>query len=304
MSDLNLCRDTIERMEESKKILQESTKNMRMGHLVDNVLHLAQQNEEDSSEFYLKDFKGTQEYRKKLNTETYWRKVQNGQNVVKINKKVYSGFLDNDLLAKIMLTMEGIKVIQMGQPDELLLVVPCQTADNVCCNVSKCKETHKTAREAALEIFPNGVIPNDKLFPVSHYVQKYVEILINSHLKRISTNYDLKLVFYRSGEIYLRGNLWIRALERCNLTGATGSQSDLSTIFQTDEYQLSGGVEDNSEEESISPELEPLLGQAESASLREASLMEAFFCNGRPFKMRRASQDVQKLDIRDEEMVT
>ena len=141
------------------------------------------------------------------------------------------------------------------------------------------------------------------MFPVSHYIKKYVDILLDTHLGKISTNYDLKLACHRSGEIFLQGNIWTSKLQRCNLTGETGTQSDLETIFKNEDYQLSGGEEEHDGEEQISHEIEPLLGPAERDHLREASLIEAYFCNGRGLQMRWASQDVQKLDIRDEEMV-
>ena len=288
----------------AKKRMDESARNLKMGFIVDNVLQLAPEREEDSSEYYLRDFKGTQAYRKKIETETHWRKTQNGRQLVKMNRRIFSGFLDNAGLAKIMLTLEGIKVSKVELPGEILLVVPCHTGENVWCDVTKCNEVHKTAKEAALEIFPHGIIPEAKMFPVSHYIKKYVDILLDTHLGKISTNYDLKLACHRSGEIFLQGNLWTSKLQRCNLTGETGTQSDLQTIFKNEDYQLSGGEEDNDEEDTISPELEPLLGQAEKDSLRESSLIEAYFCNGRGLQMRWASQDMQKLDIRDEEMVT
>ena len=290
-------------MHTAKKKMEEHTKVLKMGFVVDSVLQLAPDREEISNEYFLREFKGTEEYRRKLESESHWRKLQNGKHYVKINRRIFSGFLDSSPLAKIMLTMENIKVSKMELPGEILLVVPCQSAENVWCDVTKCNVKHKTAKDAALEIFPDGVIPEDKMFPVSHYLKKYVDILEDSHLKKIAKNYDLKLVFLRSGEVYLRGNLWIKDLEKCNMNGETPCQSDLSTIFK-EEYQLSGGEEESEEEERLSPELEALLGPDERHCLRESSLLEAYFCNGRGLKLRWASQAIQKLDIRDEEMVT
>ena len=288
----------------AKKRMEESSQHLKMGFVVDSVLQLAPEREDYSSEYFLRDFKGTEEYKKTIEAESHWRKTQNGKQFLKINRRIFSGILDDAVLAKILLTMEGIQVSKIELPGQMLLVVPCQTDENVVCDVTKCKETHNTAKQASLEMFPHGVIPEDKLFPVSHYIKKYVDILIETHLKKITTNHDLKLDFYRSGEVYLRGNLWTSSLEGCNMAGETGSQNDLSTIFKGDHYQLSGGDEENDEEEPFTPELEALLGPAEKDNLREASLMEAYFCNGRGLQMRWASQDVKKLDIRDEEMVT
>ena len=290
-------------MQVAKNRFEESSQNLKMGFVVDSVLRLAPDREEGSSEYFLRDFKGTAQYRTKIDKESHWRKVQNGKQFVRINRRIFSGLLDDGALAKILLTLEGIKISKIVLPGGIHLVVPCHTAENVWCDITKCKQQHKTAKEASLEKFPNGVIPEEKLFPVSHYIKKYVDILLDTHLKKISNNHDLKLVFFRSGEVYLRGNLWVSSLEGCNMTGETGSQSDLSTILRGDHYQLSGGEEEHDGEEQISHEIEPLLGPAERDHLREASLIEAYFCNGRGLQMRWASQDVQKLDIRDEEMV-
>ena len=74
-------------------------------------------------------------------------------------------------------------------------------------------------------------------------------------------------------------------------------------IFQRQGYALSPDVIFVEETEpAFSEELDELTGVMRH-DLREASLIEAMFCNSRGLQIRWASQDVVKLDVRDEEMV-
>ena len=74
-------------------------------------------------------------------------------------------------------------------------------------------------------------------------------------------------------------------------------------LFQRQEYDLSEELLFVEETEPVfSEELDELTGVMRN-TLRETSVLEAIFCNGRNLQCRWASQDVVKLDVRDEEMV-
>ena len=62
-----------------------------MGFVVDDVLHFAPQQDQEDNDYYLREYHGTIEYRKQLASETKWRELEYGSQVVIMNKLVFSG---------------------------------------------------------------------------------------------------------------------------------------------------------------------------------------------------------------------
>ena len=300
-----LYRDTSQRMIVSKERAEEAIKNLPMGFVVDNVLHLAPQQDEEENEYFLREYRGTIQYKKKLADETKWRKIENGSQVVVMNKLVFSGLAQDQALAKVLLTVEGIPVLKLFENEDLKLAVPCHLGGIPTCDIETCEASHKSALEAAYEIYPNGHIPEGKIFPVAHYIKKSTDFFIEHQIKKYSSEHDLWLEFTRSGHVYLRGNIWVNEIQDLAIDGIAATQSTLSDhpIFQRQGYALSPDVIFVEETEpAFSEELDELTGVMRH-DLREASLIEAMFCNSRGLQIRWASQDVVKLDVRDEEMV-
>ena len=300
-----MYRHTYQRMKNSKERSEAVMKNLPMGHVVDNVLHLAPERDQEDNEYFLREYRGTIEYRGRLASETRWRELENGPKIVTVHKLIFSGLGQDHGLAKVMLKLEGIPVLKHFENGELRLVVPCHLGGTPTCDIQTCEATHKSALETAYEFYPNGAIPEGKIFPVAHYLKKCTDIFIDHQIRKYSSEHDLWLEFSRSGDVYLRGNLWVDGVHDLSLDGISATHSTLSShpLFQRQEYALSNQaifVEEN--EPALSDELEDLTGVMRN-DLRETSLIEAIFCNGQGLQCRWASQDVVKLDVRDEEMV-
>jgi hypothetical protein len=301
-----MYRDTNGRMIFAKKRMENSIENLKMGFLVDNILHISEEQDNNLyNQYFLREIKGTKEYQKMLNDNNLLRRIQNGRNCISMDSVVFNGTLEQPALAKVLLTSEEIPVLRYETGDNIALVVPCYADGIPTCDVTTCSNAHQSALEKALELYPRGVIPPNKMLLVCKFIKQAVDIYLNKHLEKISTEHDLRLVFKRNSEVFLRGNLWIKDLEIHNLTGKTACIDDINhTVFHGSEFKLSVDPDDWEGEDAISADLLAHLGETEKVNLREGSLIEALFCNGRGLKMRWASQDVVKLDIRDEDLVT
>ena len=58
-----------------------------------------------------------------------------------------------------------------------------------------------SALELAYELYPNGKIPEDNIFPVAHYLKKWTDNFVEHQIKTFSSGHDLWLEFYRSGDV-------------------------------------------------------------------------------------------------------
>ena len=65
-------------MKVSKERAEKSMRNLPIGFVIDGVIHLAQEQDQEHNDFILREYRGTREYRKKMPSETKWRKIQNG----------------------------------------------------------------------------------------------------------------------------------------------------------------------------------------------------------------------------------
>lgn len=299
-----LYRDTYKRMKVSKEMSKEKLKNLPMGFVVDDILHLAAQQDQEDNDYFLREYRGTTEYRKRLATETKWREAENGSQVVTVNKLIFAGLGQDHSLAKVMLSLEGIPVQKDTVNGELALIVPCHLGGIPTCNIKTCEARHKSALEAAYELYPDGHIPEEKIFPVAHYLKRSTDIFIQHQIKKYSTEHDLWLEFTRSGKVFLRGNLWVDSVQDTTIDEAARRLTLTShPLFQSQEYTLSNHVVYLEETEpAFCEELFEITGVMRS-DLRETSFMEAIFCMAKGLQIRWASQDVVKLDVRDEEMV-
>ena len=99
--------------------------------------------------------------------------------------------------------------------------------------------------------------------------------------------------------------MWLKDLQPFNEHGNKATIADISNQeFRLPHYDLVQGDVFLDRECLVAPELEDLLGIEENSCLRETSLLEAYFCNGKGLQMRWASQEVVHIDVKNEEDVS
>ena len=287
--------DVNERMKKSKSVHELNKDNVKKGTLEGGTLKIEEENTE--SESFLKDIKGTSAYRRKQENSTRWRAIQNGSQLLQLDKQIYSGRIQNLALAKIFLKMNDIPTKISHKDGRLNILVPCHELDVPSCNVIDCQEEHMDALAAALELYPDGRVPEENVMLVARFLEKYAEAFVN-RIKKNTAEYDLRLEFRRTGQVLLRGNLWLKELQQFNKNGEKGREEIIEDPdFLKEEYTLADEPSYLEAEEKLTVELEQYLGQEEASNLRETSLLEAIFCNGRGFQMRWASQETVTFDV-------
>ena len=292
-----LFRDFCNKVNKSKYVAQQNQAECAKG-MVMNSLLITEKVEE--SESYLKDFRGTDAYKKHLEECTRWRANQNGHNILQINLEVFTGKLNNLALAKLLLKAKGIPSIIDDRESPIKLLVPCHENGQQTCNLHDCQNAHQNCLEAALEFFPNGIIPEEYSLLVAKFIKEFVRHYVNHIIKPNTSEYDLKLEFKNEGNVFLTGNLWVTELEESNRNNEEAAEYlILNPVLQRDIFTQTIGpcyVEDGIK---ICPELNQHLGVEEKTNLREGSLLEAIFCYGRGFQLRWASQSTEIFDIRN-----
>ena len=139
---------------------------------------------------------------------------------------------------------------------------------------------------------------------VARWVTKVASLLVTQWLAKISVEYDLRIEFTRKNEVFLTGSLWVESLENKNKATQKATQNDVTNgVFDDSAFKLSTEPEDWIIEETLCEGLFEELEVDEIAVLREASILEVYCCHGRGSQIRWASQDVVKLDVRNEESV-
>ena len=292
--------DVNERMKKSKSVYEYNKDNMKKGTMAGDTLKIEE--EKNESESFLKDTKGTSEYRKKQENATKWRALQNGSQLIQVNKEIYCGRIKDLALAKIFLKINDICSEISHKDGRFNILVPCHASGMPSCNVNDCQEEHKDALAAALELYPDGKVPKENVILVARYLEKYAEAFVNTRIKENTSEYDLRLEFSRTGQVFLRGNLWLKELEQCNKNAEEGTEDMIvDQEFLNDEYTLAQEPSYLEAERKLSEELEEHLGHEEISNLRETSLLETIFCNGRGFQMRWSSQETVTFDVRNYE---
>ena len=107
----------------------------------------------------MKDFRGTNAYKKHQEECTRWRAKQNGHKILQIHLEVYTGKLTSLALAKLLLKTKDIANIIDDRESSIKLLVPCHEKGQTTCNLRDCQNTHQDCCEVALESFSVGIIP-------------------------------------------------------------------------------------------------------------------------------------------------
>ena len=292
-----LFRDFCNKVNKSRYVAQQNQAECEKGMVVNNIL-VTEKVEE--SESFLKDFRGTNAYKKHQEECTRWRANQNGHNILQIHLEVFRGKLTSMALAKLLLKSKDIPSIIDDRESPIKLLVPCHENGQPTCNLLDCPNTHQDCREVALEFFPEGIIPEKHSLLVAKFIKEFVRHYVNHIIKPNTSEYDLKLEFKKEGNVILKGNLWVTELEDSNRNNEKAAENLISNpVLQRDIFTQTIGpchVEDGIK---ISPELKQHLGMEEEINLREGSLLEAIMCYGRGFQVRWASQNVETFDIRN-----
>ena len=278
--------------------------NQTMGFLVEDTLHIGEVDDNLSNEFFLREFKGTESFKTMLETDHVRRRQQNGKNCIAVKSLLFNGKISEPSLARVLLLNEGIPVQVYDKDDLIHVTVPCYENGIATCDSSTCTKDHQSALDQALDTFAGGIIPLDKIMLVARWVTKVASLLVTQWLAKISVEHDIRLEFTRRNEVFLTGSLWVKSLDNKNQSAQKATQNDVTnSVFEDSNFKISTEPEDWIFEETLSGGLFEELEVDEIAVLREASILEVYCCHGRGSQIRWASQDVVKLDVRNEDSV-
>ena len=172
-----------------------------------------------------------------------------------------------------------------------------------------CMYDHQSAVEKYKEL--GGAVSVLEFNTLSRFIKDIVNNFVTKILSKHVKDYDLHLLFERSGNVSLIGSLWLNEMDAHNHTNrCLTDQSVIPDLFKDleffgDLFGVGGGCEvkmiNAIQELDLNPDLDTIQEQTSDRLdvVREGHLLEAIYVQARGLQNQWSSQKTIKLDLKD-----